>query len=737
MNYLHELNERQREAVECLQGPLTVVAGPGSGKTRVLTYRIAHLIRQGVPPYQILALTFTNKAAQEMKTRILGLVQTGDAQVWMGTFHSIFARILRREAEKIGYTRSFSIYDTADSLNVVRNVMSGLSIPPQQFNPQAMRSRISAAKNRMLSPEDLRERATDLVDEKAAVVFRGYQDALRQNNAMDFDDLLLKPIDLFRGHKKVLEAYQDRFRFILIDEYQDTNRAQYVLMSMLAERYRNICVVGDDAQSIYAFRGADIRNMLDFERDYPERRIVRLEQNYRSTGIILAAADRLIHHNRDQIEKHLWTRNAAGETIAILGCEDDRDEGFRIVDRIAAEVRSRKIDLNRIAIMYRTNAQSRSIEDALRRSSIPYTIVGGVEFYQRKEIKDILAYLRCLVNPRDNESVGRIMNYPVRGIGDRGMGILKSFAEAGGMSLLEAAGRAGEQEGLSKRALAGITAFTRLHAKYRSLLGTMSLSELTRSLVDELGILRTLKEEGTPEATARWENIHELLDAITEFADKREGATLEEFLQDVSLVSAVDEWDDHHQAVTLMTLHSAKGLEFPVVFITGCEEGILPLYTTSVDRQELEEERRLCYVGITRAMTKLYLTHARVRYRFGDLTYQTPSRFLEEIGSEGIETAGPERGGFRPSAEGTKPRSVRERKSAAPDHYHRDDMPDYENISDEPARLRVGGTVEHELFGRGKILTLAGSGETMKAVVEFESVGRKNLLVRYARLKAV
>ncbi len=416
-----------------------VVAGPGSGKTRVLTFRIAHLIRIGVPAYQILALTFTNKAAGAMRDRIVSLVGNQSNILWMGTFHSMFARLLRMECEKLGYEKNFSIYDSQDTLSAIKTVMHALGISTQQYNPQSIRSRVSSAKNQLVMPEEYAQRALDLFEEKTAKVYFEYQKTLKQNNAMDFDDLLLKPIDLFNRHKAILEKYQDRFRFILVDEYQDTNRAQYVLINLLASKYRNICVVGDDAQSIYAFRGADIRNILDFQRDYPDAKIIRLEQNYRSTKTILAAADQVIKNNVDQLTKNLWTENHDGEKITLLVCEDDRDEGTSIVRRIFEESHRLKLDLKDFAVMYRTNAQSRSLEDAFTQQNVRYTIVGGVRFYERKEIKDVMGYLRVLTNPMDNESFLRIVNFPIRGLGDAAIKKLKDFAEQKSIGLLDAA----------------------------------------------------------------------------------------------------------------------------------------------------------------------------------------------------------------------------------------------------------------------------------------------------------
>jgi DNA helicase-2/ATP-dependent DNA helicase PcrA len=743
---LDELNPAQQEAVRTVEGPVMVVAGPGSGKTRVLSYRIAHLIGMGVPAWQILALTFTNKAASEMKERISRLVGAKSAQLWMGTFHSLLARLLRIECEHLGFTKSFSIYDSQDSLALIKRVMNAMGIPAQQFNPQAIRSRISGAKNQFVSPEEYRRLAADVFEEHTSSVYAEYQASLRRNNAMDFDDLLVHPIELFTRHRKILLKYQERFRFILVDEYQDTNHAQYELVKHLGERYRNVCAVGDDAQSIYAFRGADIRNILDFERDYPEARIIRLEQNYRSTKTILAAADQIIKRNVDQLAKDLWTSNAAGELITVLECEDDRHEAAAVVASIVEECRKSKVDLSQVAVMYRTNAQSRSLEDALRRNGIPYVIVGGVEFYQRKEIKDVLAYLRVLVNPSDNDSLLRILNYPARGLGDVSVKRLLGFASSRGIGLLAAAARAGEIPDLSAAAQSKLADVAGLFGKYAGLKVEVSLSELVRSMVDELGILPLLKAEGTPEAMARWENVQELLSAITEFG-AGPARSLEEFLQEVSLVSDIDQWDDSHNAVTLLTLHSAKGLEFPVVFITGLEEGLLPFYSSTSDRKEIEEERRLYYVGVTRAMRKLYLTHARVRFRFGEATSQPPSRFLEEIDPSLVEVV--RGGGYR------TPRPAAFRRSTSRDRFARKepldaeesrfypDPPGPDPSGPDPAAgdadghlpLRVGGLVDHEVFGRGRVEGVSGSGDSLKAVIHFQSVGRKNLLLRYARLR--
>ncbi len=734
---LSDLNDQQREAVTTVQGPVMVIAGPGSGKTRVLSYRIAHLIGMGVPAWNILALTFTNKAANEMKDRITRLVGAKSASLWMGTFHSLFARLLRVECEALGFGRNFSIYDSQDSLSLIKRIMNGSGIPLLSFNPAAIRSRISGAKNQLVSPGEFARAASDIFEEKASLVYERYQVSLKRNNAMDFDDLLLHPIALLSGHRKLLAKYQDRFRFILVDEYQDTNRAQYELVKLLGARDRNVCVVGDDAQSIYAFRGADIQNILDFERDYPDARVVRLEQNYRSTKSILAAADQIIKNNLGQIPKDLWTENAPGEPIRIVECEDDRREAAAVVSLIVEECRRSKGNFSEVAVMYRTNAQSRSLEEALRREGIPYVIVGGVEFYQRKEIKDLLAYLRVLINGADDESFLRIINYPPRGLGEAAISRLAAFSSAEQISLLAAAARAGEVAGLSKAAQGGLEWLSGLFRKYGELRSGMSLSELVRSMTDEIGILPLLKEEGTPEAMGRWENVQELLSAISEFGAEGRGS-LEDFLQQVSLVSDIDEWDDTHNAVTLLTLHSAKGLEFPVVFITGMEEGLLPFYSSPVDRNEIEEERRLYYVGITRAMRALYLTFARVRYRFGDPSAQTASRFLGEIDPSITERI--YRSGYRMTTSlrmsGTRRPALQERIDPEPEFYPDPPGPDPPGDA-EGSPLRAGALVEHEMFGRGRVIGIAGKGDSTKAVVEFHSVGRKNLLLRYARLRII
>ncbi|HTP80558.1 MAG TPA: UvrD-helicase domain-containing protein [Bacteroidota bacterium] len=740
MTFIDDLNPVQREAVQAANGPVMIIAGAGSGKTRVLTYRIAYLIGCGAPASQILALTFTNKAASEMKKRIVDLVGASASAVWMGTFHSMFARILRKESRHLGYSQAFSIYDSDDSLSVIKKSLERLNLSPQQLNPQAVRSRISAAKNKLVSPGELLNQARDYFEEKTSAVYEQYQKILAESNAMDFDDLLVKPVELFTRQPALLERYQRRFKFILIDEFQDTNRAQYEVTKLLGAGHRNICVVGDDAQSIYSFRGADIRNILDFGKDYPECATFRLEQNYRSTKNILSAADRLIRYNTEQLPKNLWTENAPGEPVTLFRCADDQEEGQQVLHALQDEGARRKLDLKDFAVLYRTNAQSRSLEDVLRRAGIPYVIVGGIRFYERREIKDLLAYLRLLVNPRDDASLLRIVNYPVRGIGETTIEHLERFASKFSLPLSEAVLRAKDVPDITDRARSALLRFGSFLSKYNNLRERMSMSELARSLVDELGVLTAFKDERTAESMARWENVQELLSAISEFSEQRPESSLEDFLQEVSLVSDIDTWEGTQNAVTLMTLHASKGLEFPVVFITGLEEGLLPFYSSELDKADLDEERRLFYVGITRAQQKLYLLESRLRYRFGDLTYPSESRFVSEIGVDNLEvhtsrtnryvhddTTPAKKNGIRGGEEKLSP--------GRKDDFYADESPDYESESQESFEMRRGTVVWHEQFGKGTVVSVGGRGDLKKAAVDFENYGLKHLVLKYARLR--
>lgn len=743
MTLLQHLNSSQRDAVQAADGPVMVIAGAGSGKTRVLTFRIAHLLQLGVQPANILALTFTNKAANEMKERINGLLNVGRAIPWMGTFHSVFARILRQDAHSLGYDRSYSIYDTDDSVSLVRTIMNDLNISQQQFHPKAVLNMISSAKNTLLPPDQLKKQSRSLFQEKSALVYAEYQKRLKHNNAMDFDDLITIPIDLFWKFPEILEKWQSRFEYILVDEYQDTNHAQYRLLRLLAGKKNNICVVGDDAQSIYAFRGADIRNILDFEKDYPDCHVFRLEQNYRSTQKILHAADNVIKNNQERIPKTLWTDNNEGEPVYALECLNEQEEGSRVSRLIKDELFKSKRDFNHFVVLYRTNAQSRSIEDGLRKMGIPYVIVGGVEFYKRKEIKDVIAYLRVIVNPVDDDSLLRIINMPPRGIGNTTLQRFRKIAAEKGISLFEALKHIDDVPRVNQTARKNMRELISLIEKYRTVHAKehMSASELARSFIEETGILSLFKLESSPTSISRWENVQELLSAVTEFCEENPDKDIADFLESISLIADVDKWNDSRNAVTLMTLHSAKGLEFPVVIMVGMEEGLFPLYNGNADSMEVEEERRLCYVGMTRACERLFMTYTRYRHRFGEGYYPTPSRFLDEIGPDLLirheQYAGSGRGPGIPSQEqrhaflrsDTQSRTAGEKKKKTGVHFS------YEDESQVVPQLKTGSLVEHEEFGRGQVLALSGRGDMVRAVVMFQTAGKKNLMLKYARLR--
>ncbi|MFA3783136.1 ATP-dependent helicase [Melioribacteraceae bacterium 4301-Me] len=724
MKILNDLNEKQKEAVLYNAGPHMIVAGAGSGKTKVLTYKIAYLISEGIEPSTILALTFTNKAAREMKERIRALIGKKVDLLWMGTFHSIFAKILRAESDSINYKSNFSIYDREDSVSLVSNVMQALNINIDTLTPGGVQHKISWLKNQMISPEDyLKSFATTLPEKKIAEIYTEYNKRLKENNSMDFDDLLLKPIELFNSSPKILQDYKKQFKYILVDEYQDTNRAQYQLLKMLSPVKDKICVVGDDAQSIYGWRGAEIRNMLDFEKDFPKVKIFRLEQNYRSTKTILAAADSVIKNNIDQIHKTLWTENNDGEQLTIMKCSDEKDEAFQIAKRIKKEISTRKLSLNDIAILYRINAQSRALEDALRREKIPYKIIGGVEFYRRKEVKDVIAYLRVLANQNDEESLLRIMNFPQRGIGNTSISKMIAFARKLNITLFKTMARVFEVIEVKERIQKNVKQFKLLLDKYIDLKEKLSLYELISTLVDELGILKIYKEENTPESLARYDNIQELLAAIQEFTKENPKATIDEFLAEVSLISGVDQFNEKENSVTLMTIHSAKGLEFPLVFITGLEEDIFPLNQKFDPDSRIEEERRLFYVALTRAKEKVFITYARSRYRFGEVAYQSKSRFLEELDPNTYH-----------ELNGTSGRKSGRRRKGFYDEFYQDSYEDYDQ---ERRSFRVGSRVVHSIFGTGKVLQITGTGDMTRVTIAFEEHGTKTLLAKFANLKLV
>ena len=761
------LNERQAEAARTVDGPVMIIAGPGSGKTRALTHRIAYLLASKKAwPSQILALTFTNKAAREMRDRAERLVGAEDVRgMWIGTFHAIFARVLRREAERVGFTRAFSIYDSDDTERLIKELMPRYQIDPKRITPRAIRSRISGAKNQLVTPDEYMRLAADPFEEAVAKLYGPYDDALRRANAMDFDDLLGWPIRLFQNHADVLDGYQRRWKYIHIDEYQDTNRAQYALAKLLAAKHRNLAVVGDDAQSIYAFRGADIQNILSFQKDYPEAKTVRLEQNYRSTGRILKLADAIIRNNRKQIEKTLWTENPEGDHVLVLEAISERDEAQK-VERTIRDLSVRSgLRWKDFAVLYRTNAQSRSVEESLRRGGIPYRLVGGVSFYQRKEIKDALAYLRLAVNPHDAASFLRAINEPPRGVGDKSVGLLRAYAVENSMSLWDAAvtGRAG----LAGRAASSVRSFLESIATSAAKADTAPADEVARELLQASGLLKVLRDENTPESLARLDNVHELINAVAEYANAGDGTrTLGDFLQEVSLVADVDSLQDEDNRVTLMTLHASKGLEFKVVFIAGLEEGLFPLAQAAQDPTELEEERRLFYVGVTRAERMLFLTYARNRYRFGESQGAIRSRFLDEIEAEDVVRT--EAGGDFQRKAGRyslDDRTYESSDSAGhrdpayrrldPHYYRRSLRPDAPaprggsparapagderriEYDDGYAPLVTGARVRHETFGDGRVLGIDGAGDRATATVFFPSAGQKRLKLKFARLQVL
>ena len=755
---LDGLNPEQRKAVTATDGPVMIIAGPGSGKTRTLTHRIAYLLAAGkARPHEIIALTFTNKAAREMKQRVQQLVGERTKGMWVGTFHASFARLLRREGDKIGYSRDFSIYDTDDSKRIVKAQLNRLNIDTSRFKPRTLQRLISSAKNEMITPQEYANMARGAMQEKAAEVYPGYQQTLRQSNAMDFDDLLIKPIELFKQHEDVLEKYQQRWQYIHIDEYQDTNHAQYVLAKKLAGGHQNLCVVGDDAQSIYAFRGADITNILSFERDYPDATTIRLEQNYRSTQKILKLADSIIDQNEDQLEKSLWTENDEGAPVTLLEALSEKDEAQKIERRIRDLHLREDRKYSDFAVLYRTNAQSRSLEEAMRRANIPYQVIGGMSFYERKEIKDVMAYLRLVVNPNDSASIRRVINYPTRGIGAKTQERVIRFANEEGLTLWQAIERVEDIDTLSTRAQNAVGTFRFLIAKYAAKAEDAPADELARDLIQEAGLLSELRKEHTQENLVRWENVQELISAIAEYVgNANENANLSTFLQEVALLTDQDNEYDDPNRVTLMTMHASKGLEFPVVFVSGMEEGLFPLSRATEEREELEEERRLFYVGATRAEERLFLTYARSRYRYGERQSATRSRFLEEIDPDVVRT---EVGGeldqkkdrfsagdgqtrsyddmdphyYRQSLSGPgkKKRVKRETKSTSSSSGRR-------VVYDEgQGEIRPGVRVEHRTFGEGKVLSMEGQGEKATAVVFFEDVGQKKLKLKYARLRRV
>ncbi|MDO5417307.1 MAG: UvrD-helicase domain-containing protein [Lachnospiraceae bacterium] len=673
MSIYESLNERQQEAVVCTEGPLLVLAGAGSGKTRVLTHRIAYLIEEKqVNPWNILAITFTNKAAGEMKERVERTVSFGADSVWVSTFHSTCVRILRWHCENLGYGTSFSIYDSDDQKTLMRQVLRMLDVDTKMYKDRAMLSYISGAKDKLISPADYELNAVDFREKKVALIYKTYQDELKKNNAMDFDDLIGKTVELFRNCPDILNYYQERFRYIMVDEYQDTNYAQFKLVELLASKYRNLCVVGDDDQSIYKFRGADVGNILNFEASFPGAHVVKLEQNYRSTGNILTAANEVIRHNRSRKEKTLWTANEEGG-LAKYRQFDTGEEEARYIARTLREMHERNRDWKEMAVLYRTNAQSRLLEEFCIKEDVPYLLVGGVNFYQRKEIKDVLAYLKTIANGVDDLAVTRIINVPKRGIGAVTVGRLASFALEQEIHLYDAVKDAVHVPGIGKAA-GKIQKFAEQIAELRRIADDpeKSIADLIEAVLDNTGYKKELEDEGEVESESRMENIQELISKAVSYSEEAEYPSLNEFLEQVALVADVDRMDENESRVTLMTLHSAKGLEFPVVFLAGMEDGLFPSQMSifSEDRDAVEEERRLCYVGITRAREELIMTGAKLRMVNGETRFSKTSRFIEEIPEDYLEEEKPEPASARwaaPSGTGWKSSGAGENPFDLPD----------------------------------------------------------------------
>jgi DNA helicase-2/ATP-dependent DNA helicase PcrA len=732
------LNDAQRRAVETVDGPVLVIAGAGSGKTRVLTHRLAHLIgHHGVPADRLMAITFTNKAAGEMAERVRGLVGARHAdRTWVTTFHKTGVRILRREAAALDLKPGFTIYDGQDVLRLVGRLAKDAGIDDKRLPPRAIVNAISRAKDELITAAAFREHASGWPESAVADVYTAYELALRRAHALDFDDLIVRTVDLFRAHPDVLERYRQRFTHVMIDEYQDTNRAQYHLVQLLAASTRNLMVVGDPDQGVYSFRGATIRNILDFEQDYPDATVIPLTRNYRSTATILDAANAVIAHNRGRTPKELWTEADAGVPITRYHATDEQDEALAVVREVEDHVR-RGGSLDDVAVFYRTNAQSRVLEDALMRVSVPYRVVGGVRFYERREVKDVLAYLQLIANPDDDVAFRRVINVPRRGIGDRSVAALEAHALAGGTSLMDAARDADAVVGLGARAVGAVRSFVSLLDALRTELEHgMGVPELVEQVWERTGYLRELQAEGTIEALGREENVRELRSVahgiVSDAADVGDGGeeALRALLDAVTLVNDQDQVTDGEGAITLMTLHTAKGLEFPLVVVTGLEDGVFPHVRSLSDTSELEEERRLCYVGMTRAEERLVLTHADRRTLWGGVAYNPPSRFLEEIPEalvvrRGSVVAPTSLRSSTARASGGDDRRAPRRGSAGID------------VVDLDEGFRPGDTVLHPRFGRGTVLEVAPAGDDHEISIDFEEVGMKHLMLAYAALVKV
>ncbi|MFK7900812.1 MAG: ATP-dependent helicase [Cyclobacteriaceae bacterium] len=748
MDYLETLNPEQKKAVLHTSGPSMIIAGAGSGKTRVLTYRIAHLINTGVDSFNILSLTFTNKASKDMRERIESVVGTEARNIWMGTFHSVFARILRMEADRIGYPQNFTIYDTDDSLSLIRTILKEKNLDDKVYKPRAVLNRISGAKNRLLSANEYLNNVQIQSDDIASMkpemgrIYKWYQERCFRAGAMDFDDLLFNTNVLFRDHLDVLNKYQTKFKHVLVDEFQDTNLSQYAITRKLAAQHRNITVVGDDAQSIYGFRGADIQNILNFEKDYDELETFKLEQNYRSTSVIVEAANSVINKNTQQLDKKVWTSNAEGDKIKVLKATSDNEEGRLVANSIFEKKNNTHLNNKDFAILYRTNSQSRSMEEALRKLNIKYRIFGGLSFYQRKEIKDLIAYFRFTVNTQDEEAFKRTINYPKRGIGTTSVSKVIVFADDHGTSIWETITNIGSV--MSGRAAAAIDSYTQVIKSFQIAVQTKDAFEAATQIAKESGVLKTLYEDKTIEGVSRYENIQELLNGIKEFVDdeKTEDKSLAAYLQDIALLTDADKDKQDPDVVSLMTIHSSKGLEFKHVYMVGMEEELFPSQMMLSSKADLEEERRLFYVAITRAEKNLTLSYAITRYRFGSLRNCEASRFIEEIDPRFLDIR-EVRKREAPNPSERKEGAVKysglissvKRDKQVAKKVAKPYTPSADFAPSDTSNLQVGMKVEHPKFGYGKVSLIDTEGNNRKAKVKFESVGEKTLLLTFAKLR--
>lgn len=735
MDLLAKLNDKQAEAVQTTEGPLLVMAGAGSGKTRVLTHRVAYLIEEKkVNPWNILAITFTNKAAREMRERIDQLIGEGAEEIWVSTFHALCVRILRRDGAKIGYDRGFTIASSSEQRTLMKHIMADLNIDPKKYNPRSILGAISNAKNDLLTPDEYQEQASGLFEDLVAKAYFEYQERLQQDQAMDFDDLIMKTISLFETAPAVLEFYQRKFRYLHVDEYQDTNEAQYRLVNLLAQKSRNLCVVGDADQSIYGWRGANMENILNFEKDYPDAKVIKLEQNYRSTKNILAAANKVIENNTNRRAKTLWTDNVQGEKIHYYRGNTDSDEAYFVVKTIKDQIKQKNRQYGDFAILYRTNAQSRKIEETFVKSNVPYKLVGAHKFYERKEILDVLAYLRLATNPQDSLSFERVVNAPKRGIGSTSMQKLQSFADLHGISLEEAAENVALTE-IRGKAVSELQKFAQLVRQLHELEKTENVTELTEDILSMTGYRAELEKNQSLENQSRLENLDEFLTVTKQFdaqwqPDDENANPFEDFLADLALVSDQDDVDDANE-VTLMTLHAAKGLEFPVVFLMGMEEGIFPLSRAQLDENELEEERRLAYVGITRAQQELYITNALSRMLYGKRQINTASRFITEIGDDLLHSENQDNLHY---GNRTSSRKVHVPFAHKASVYRQPagtvERP--QGTGADKQSWKVGDKVQHKAWGTGTVVKVTGNGEDMELDIAFKNQGIKRLLAAFA-----